>query len=92
MKITSQLKLDGKLMNSMKKWKPNFEIFSEVTLLNLGLGEDEESPWFPEGKNIKYQNGFFTIDSVDREIFRSILRFEIGWEETDILQFVDFGR
>jgi hypothetical protein len=25
--------------------------FFGVTLLDLGLGEDEESPWFPEGKN-----------------------------------------
>ena len=61
-------------------------------VLNLAIKEDEESPWFLEGKNSKSRNGFFPIDSIDQDIFGSIFRFEIGWEETEILQFGDFGR
>ena len=32
------------------------------------------------------------MDSVDQEISGSILRFEISWAKTKILQFEDFGR
>ena len=76
-------------------WKnenPCFKIFFGVTLLDLGLKKDEESLWFPKGKNSKYKNGFFTIDSVDRELSGSIFRFGIGWAETEISQIVNFGR
>ena len=54
-----------------------FKIFSEVTLLDLGLEEDEESPLFMEGKTEKLKMVFFTIDSVNQEISISIFRFEI---------------
>ena len=60
-------------------------------VLDLAIREDEESPWFPKVWNSKYQNGFFTIDSVDREISKSIFIFEIGWVETKLFQFEDFG-
>ena len=44
------------------------------------------------GEKIKIKNGFFTIYSVDRDIFKSIFKFEIGWAETEILKFEDFGQ
>ena len=34
----------------------------------------------------------FTMDSIDRNISRSIFILEIRWEETEILEFEDFGR
>ena len=60
--------------------------------LSVALGEDEESQWILEVWNKKYQNGFFTMDSLDQELFRSIFGFDIGRVETKIMQFVDFGR
>ena len=72
--------------------KPCFENFSRVTILDLALTEDEESPWFLEGRNSKYKNGFFNIDSIDQEFSRSIFIFEIGWEEIEILQIEYFGQ
>ena len=76
----------------MKDWKPMFQNFSEVTVLDLDIREVEEATLFLEVWTSKYQNGFFTIDSIDRELSGSIFRFEIGWAETEILQFEDFGR
>ena len=60
-------------------------------IFNLAIKEDKESPSFSEVWNSKYQNGFFTMDSVDWDLFVSIFNFEIGWVETKILQFEDFG-
>ena len=33
----------------------------------------------------------FTMNYLDRELYESIFRFEIGWAETKIMWFVDFG-
>lgn len=78
-------------MNFMKEWKPCFENFSEVMVLDLSIREGEKSPSFPEGRSVKCQNGFFTIDSNGRYLFGSILEFEIGWAKTELLQFEDLG-
>ena len=80
-------------MNLMKKWKPMFQNFLwghpfqsrlrgrwRVALITGGGGES------------KSKNGFFTIYLVDQDISGSIFIFEIILEETEILQFVDFGR
>ena len=76
------------------RWKnenPCFENFSGVTVLNLAIKEDYESLWFSKVLNSKYKNGFLTIHFVHRDISRSLSIFEIRWEETEILQFGDFG-
>ena len=76
-------------------WKnenPCFENFSEVTVFNLAIKEDEESPWFLEVWKWKHQNRFFTIDFVYQDLFESIFIFENGWAETEILQSGDFGQ
>ena len=61
-------------------------------ILDLSLMEDEESPLFSERRSSKYQNEFFIIDSVDQDFSRPICGFEIGWVETKIIQFEDFGQ
>ena len=58
----------------------------------LALGEGEESQGFPKVKHSKYQNGFLTMYSLDRDISRTIFSFQIGWAETKLLCFEDFGR
>ena len=45
--------------NGWIRWKnenPCFENFSRVTVLDLAIKEDEESPWFLEVWNSKYKN------------------------------------
>ena len=59
---------------------------------NLALGEDEESQGFLKVKNWKYQNGFLTMDSLGWDISNTIFSFQIGWAETKLLWFEDFGR
>jgi hypothetical protein len=47
-------------------------------VFDISISEGEESTLFSEGKNEKYQNGFFTIDYHGQDISRSILGFQIG--------------
>lgn len=83
-------------MKNRSKWQKNenpcFKNLFEVMVLDLCIKEGEESPFFSEGINEKYQNGFFTIDSYGWEIYGFILRFEIGWEKIELLQFKDLRR
>ena len=81
------------MKNGWIRWKnenPCFKNFFGVTTFDLALGEDEESPWVSEGRNLKSQNGFFTIDSSRSEFSGSILRFENSRAQTKILQFEGF--
>ena len=58
----------------------------------LALWEVEESQGFFKVKHSKYKNGFLTMDSFDQYIFETIFSFQIGWAETKLLCFEDFGR
>ena len=57
----------------------------------LALGEVKESQGSSEVKHLKYQNGFFTMYSLGREISETIFSFQIRWAETKIFEFEDFG-
>ena len=59
--------------------------------LILALEEVEESQGFLEMKHSKYQNGFLTMNSLDWDISGTIFSFKIGWAETKIMWFEDFG-
>ena len=75
-------------------WKnenPCLKNFSGVLGQKLALGEVEESQGFSEVKHLKYQNGFLTMDSLDRDISGTIFIFQIGWAETKIFGFEYFG-
>lgn len=58
----------------------------------LALKEVEESQVFLEVKHSKSQNGFLTMDSINRELSVTISSFKIEWAETKITWFEDFGR
>ena len=81
--------------NGRFRWKNEnqcLENFSKVTGQKLALGEVEESQGFMEVKCSKYQNGFLTMDFLNRYISNTIFIFQIKWEKTKILWFEDFGR
>ena len=81
--------------NGRFRWKnenPCLKNFSGVLGQKLALGEVEESQGFLEVKHSKYQNDFFTMNSLDWDLSGSIFRFEIGLTESKIMWFEDFGR
>ena len=82
---------DRKWKIKVKKWKPCLKNFSEVTSQKLALGKVEESQGFSAVKNSKYKNGFFTMYSLNLKLSRTIFSFPIGWAETKIFGFEDFG-
>ena len=90
------MKIDRTSMKNGSKWRKNenpcFKNLFGVMVLDLSIKEGEESPSFLEGRNENSQNGFFTIGSHGWELSGSILRFEIGWAKTELLQFEDLGR
>ena len=61
-----------------KNENPCFENLSRVLGQKLALREVEESQGFTEVKHSKFQNGFLTMDSLDRDLFGTIFSFEIG--------------
>jgi hypothetical protein len=62
----------------VKNENPCFENFFGVLGQKLALGEVEESQIFTEVKHSKYQNGFFTMSSLDLKLSETIFRFLIG--------------
>ena len=74
------------------KMKPMFQTFLE----GHGPQSSHQGRWRVTlifgGVKIKYENGVFTMNSVDRELSGSIFIFEVGLAETELLQFKDFGR
>ena len=70
---------------------PCFENFSGVPGSWFCLGGGEESQEFPEVKNSKYENGFFTLSFLDPKLSRTIFSFTIGWAEIKIFHFWDIG-
>ena len=60
--------------------------------LILDLREVEESQGFLEVKHSKYKKGFLTMKSIDQVLSGTIFSFEIGWAETKIMWFEDFGQ
>ena len=80
--------------NGRLAWKnknPCFKNFSRVSGQKLPLRGGEESQVFLEVKHSKYQNGFFTISSLYLKLSGIIFGLLMGWAETKIFQFEDFG-
>ena len=69
-----------------------FQKFLQGHGLEISPGEVEESQGFSEVKHSRSQNGFLTMDSLNQEISNTIFSFQIGWAETKLLWFEDFGR
>ena len=75
-------------------WKtenPCLKNFSGVMGQKLALGEVEESQGFLEMKHSKYKNGFLNMDSLGRDLSKTIFSFQIEWAKTKILWFEYFG-
>jgi hypothetical protein len=62
----------------LKNENPCFENFSGVPGSWFHLGGGEESQGFSAVKQSKYQNGFFTMSSLDLKLFGTIFTFPIG--------------
>ena len=61
-----------------EKMKTHVSKFSQGPGQKLALGKVEESQVFPEVKHSKFQNGFFTMYSLGRDLSETIFSFPIG--------------
>jgi hypothetical protein len=62
----------------LKNENPCFENFSGVSGSWFRLEGGEESQGLSEVKNSKFENGFFTISSLDHKLSRTIFSFANG--------------
>ena len=75
--VTS-IEIREKMEDLREKLKnPCLKNFSRVMGQKLSLGEVQESQQFPDVKHLKYNNGFPTMDSLDRYLSKTIFGFQI---------------
>ena len=83
---STSIKIRKKMEEFGEKMKTHVSKISSGSRASvMSSGKMKSHNRFQRCKNKNLKMGFFMTDSLDREISGSIFRFEIGWEETEIL-------